>query len=91
MLPIAKDSSAAAIVEKGEEIYNRRIRPNLEAVNKGRLVAIDVNSEQFEIGDEVMEVSQRLLHRLPDAVIATLRIGGAPVYRIGFVPGDADR
>jgi hypothetical protein len=84
----ANETSAEEIIEKGEEIYNRRIRPKIEAANMGRLVAIDVNTEDFEIGDEVMDVSRRLLDRKPDAEIATLRIGGGPVYQLGMFPRD---
>jgi hypothetical protein len=84
----ANDTSAQEIIEKGDEIYNRRIRPKVEAANMGRLVAIDVNTEDFEIGDEVMDISRRLLDRKPDAEIATLRIGGGPVYQIGMLSSD---
>jgi hypothetical protein len=74
------------IGRKGEEIYRRLIRPALEAENMGRLIGIDVDSEDFEFGDDVLDVTHCLLARRPDAWIAMLRVGGGPVDRIGFIP-----
>lgn len=74
------------IMKKGKEIYDRLIRPTMEAANVGRLVAIDVDSEDFEIGDSSSELTWQLLARRPDAWVAVIRIGGGAVHRIGFVP-----
>lgn len=74
------------VLDRAQEIYNRLIKPTLEAGNVGRLVAIDVDSEDFEIGDEVLPLSFRLQGRRPNAQIGTLKIGGGAVRRIGFVP-----
>jgi len=75
-----------AIIDKGEEIYNRLIRPAIEKQHAGRLVAIDVETEDYEIGDDGGEVTNKLRHRRPDAFVALMRIGGGGVYRIGFIP-----
>ena len=79
-----------AIIDKGEEIYNRLIRPSLEKKNLGRVIAIDVDSEDFEIGDEGGAVTDQLLRRRPDAWVALMRIGGGGVYRIGFLPPETN-
>jgi hypothetical protein len=73
------------IMKKGRDIYNRLIRTAAESANIGRLVAIDVDSEEYEIGDNSSELTKRLLARRPAAWIAVMRIGGGAVHRIGFV------
>jgi hypothetical protein len=76
----------AAVMDKARQIYDEVVRPKVEAENTGRLVAIDVNSELYEVGDEVLEVTDRLRARRPDATIGVLRIGEEAVYRIGHFP-----
>lgn len=75
-----------AILDRGKNIYDRLIKPTLEMNNVGRLVAIDVDSEAFEIGDSSVEATQRLLVRQPEAWVAVMRIGGGPVHRIAYSP-----
>lgn len=81
----AEDERAAKdTMDKAEAIYRRLIQPTLEASNIGRLVAIDVDSEQFEIGDDLITISDRLRERCPAAQIGALRIGVGPVYKLGW-------
>jgi hypothetical protein len=75
--------SANEIIRRGEEIYKRRIQADFETANLGRLVGIDVFSEEFEIGDNSLDITLRIRHRAPSALIALLRIGGGAVDKIG--------
>jgi hypothetical protein len=68
---------------RGTEIYERRIRPQLEAGNHGRIVAIDVETGEFELGDNTLQAADRLLARCPDAQIWFVRIGHRGVHRFG--------
>ena len=68
----------------GTEIYENKIRPIVEAANHGRLLAIDIETGDFEIGDETLKVCQPLIDRNPDAQIWCLRIGHRAVGRMGF-------
>jgi hypothetical protein len=78
--------SADEIGNKGDEIYDRLIRPSLEAKNMGRIIAIDIKSEDYEIGDDPNVVIHRLQHRRPNALFSAMRIGGGGVFTIGFIP-----
>jgi hypothetical protein len=78
--------SPEAIMEKADEIYDRLIRSKVEPTEMGRLVAVDVDSEEYELGDEVLEVSDRLRARRPLARIGVIRVGEEAVYRIGHFP-----
>jgi hypothetical protein len=79
-------TSSDVVMSKARAIYDRRLRPGLEADNMGRLVAIDVDTEDYEVGDEVLEVTDRLRARKPNATIGILRFGDIAVYRIGYFP-----
>lgn len=70
------------IAQRGEEIYQRDIRPLAEAGNQGRVVAIDVNSGEFELADDAITSASRLRKRLPEAVIFVTRIGSSGLHRI---------
>ena len=68
----------------GTEIYEQRIRPQVESGNQGRIVAIDVETGEFETADQTLEAAERLLARCPDAQIWFVRIGHQGVHRFGL-------
>jgi len=68
----------------GTEIYEQRIRPKVEVGNRGKIVAIDVDSEEFEIGKDGMSAAKQLLARRPTAQIWCVRIGYPAVHRFGI-------
>jgi hypothetical protein len=67
----------------GSEIYEREILPQVEAGNHGKVVAIDVDTHDFELAEDSLTAAQRLLARLPDAQIWSARIGYPAVHRFG--------
>jgi hypothetical protein len=68
---------------RGDEIYERKVRPLVEAGNKGKIVAIDIESEDYVVADTGLAASDQLLARNPDAEIWCIRIGYPTVHRIG--------
>ena len=72
---------------RGDEIYESRVRPLVEEGNRGRIVAIDIDTGAYEVADDVLAASRRLLARLPDAQPWIVRIGYAAVDRIGRQAG----
>lgn len=68
----------------GAEIYEQRVRPQVEAGNNGKIVAIDVESGEFEVADQTLAAAERLLARCPDAQIWFVRIGHRGVHRFGL-------
>jgi hypothetical protein len=63
------------LARRGTEIYEQRIRPQVEAGNKGRYLAIDIETGDFELADTSLDASHRLIARKPDAQIWGLCIG----------------
>lgn len=68
----------------GTEIYEQRVRPQVETGNHGKIVAIDVETGEFELADRTLTAAERLLARCPDAQIWFVRIGHRGVHRFGL-------
>jgi hypothetical protein len=68
----------------GTAIYEQQVRPQVEAGNRGKIVAIDVETGAFEVAEDTLTASQRLLTRYPDAQIWCVRIGYRGVHRFGL-------
>ncbi len=71
------------IAREGDEIYDRDIRSKVEAGNIGRFVVIDVLTGDFEVADEDLTASDRLLERKPQALLYGNRIGYRAALQFG--------
>ena len=71
------------VVRRGREIYENKIRAEVEPEHDGDFVAVDVESGAWEIGRDDVAVSDGVLQRNPQAVLYLLRVGRRTAYRIG--------
>ena len=72
------------IARLGEEIYERDIRREVETDHHGEVVAIDVDSRCWAIGDTVIAARDRLRAERPDAVnVLFERVGNRALDRFG--------
>ena len=55
----------------------------VEESNHGKIVAIDIETGDFELANDTITASNRLLERNPDAQIWRIRIGHKGVHRFG--------
>ena len=69
--------------QRGGEIYERRVRPFVEAGNRGKIVAIDIESEDYEVAEDVLTATRQLFGRIPDAQPWIVRVGYPAVHRFG--------
>jgi hypothetical protein len=76
--------SKEEFARRGHEIYNSQVRSQVEVDNHGKIVAIDIESGAFEVGDDSLTAAKQLLVRYPDAQIFGIRIGHRAVHRFGF-------
>jgi hypothetical protein len=67
----------------GKAIYDERIRPLVEPTEIGRVVAIDVDSGDYEVADDTLTATDRLYVRRPDAQPWIIRVGFPGVHRFG--------
>ena len=77
------DRTAEEIGARGEEIY-QQYREELESQHKGRFFVVDVETENYEIADEDLEATKRLLAKNPKAMTYGVRIGYPATHGIGF-------
>ena len=62
--------SGEEIARRGEEIYDRAIRERVETEeNIGKILSVDIETGDYEMGDDPLVTSRRLQARHPDAAI----------------------
>lgn len=79
--------SSEEIARRGKELYEKSIRAKVETEeNIGKLVSIDIETGDYEIGeDDSLEAPRRLHTKHPGAAVFTLRIGYNAAYALGGV------
>ena len=78
------DATSETIAARGEEIYQRQIRDKVDPKYKGMFLVLDIKTGNYEIADEDLVATDRLLAKNPDAITYGLRIGFGPIYKLGF-------
>ena len=72
------------IARLGREIYDRDIREQVEDAHHGEVVAIDVDTGTWAMGDNVIAATDRLRERRPVAVnVLSERVGHPALYHFG--------
>ena len=75
--------SKEEFARRGDELYETQVRPQVEAGNYGKIVAIDIETGAFELADNLLAASKRLIARLPNAQTWFVRVGYPAVDRFG--------
>jgi uncharacterized OB-fold protein len=63
------------IADKGKEWYEQSIRAKVEPDHAGQVVIIDVDTGEYQLGDDARMVTRRMLEKKPDATLYGIRIG----------------
>ncbi|WP_016952915.1 hypothetical protein [Anabaena sp. PCC 7108] len=72
------------ITQRGKELYENSIRSLVETPeNIGKIISINVETGEYEIGDDLLTTSLRLRTKQADAALWTERIGFNAVYAVG--------
>jgi hypothetical protein len=75
--------SKEEFARRGDEIYESQVCPQVEEGNRGKIVAIDIETGDFEVDQSEIAACDRLEARRPDAQIWIVRIGSRHVRRFG--------
>jgi len=79
--------TADEVARLGDEIYERDIRPQVEADHHGEYVAIDVESGFWGLSDDLRGAREQLRAVQPDASdVWLLRVGYRTLHHIGGRP-----
>ena len=76
--------SKEEFAQRGDLIYQTQIRPQVESDNRGKIVAIDLETGDFELDAREIAACDRFEVRHPDAQIWIVRIGSRHVRRFGW-------
>ena len=73
------------LAERGEEVFERVVRPQVEDEDDHKYVAIDVESEDFEVDANQRAAAKRLVERHPEAQgrIWFRRVGSRVTHHFG--------
>ncbi len=66
----------------GEDIYHRDIRPQVMPQHKGEFLVLDIETGDYEMGTDDLQIVKRLRARRPDGVLYGLRIGYTSAYSL---------
>jgi outer membrane protein assembly factor BamB len=75
--------SKEELAQRGQALYESGIRQQVEAGNEGKIVAIDIETGDFEVDENVVPATNRLFERTPNAQPWVIRIGHRAVYHFG--------
>ena len=68
-------------VDRGKRIY-KRLKPKLEPMYKGKVVAIDVESGDYILGDDELDAALNARRLFPDKIFYFIRIGYPVVHKL---------
>ena len=71
---------------RAREIYQRDLKSKLEPSFTGKYIIIDVDSGDYEMGDDVLAISKTLRDRRPNGRRHLLRVGYPAAGRLGARP-----
>ncbi len=75
--------SKEEFARRGDEIYESQVRSQVEEGNHSKIVAIDIETGNFEVDKSEIAACDRLEARHPNAQIWIVRIGSRHVRRFG--------
>jgi hypothetical protein len=83
MANIQRRHSKEEFARRGDSIYEKKVRPQVKARDKGKFAAIDIETGEFALDADELRACHELRKRIPDAQIWMVRVGYPYVHRIG--------
>jgi 23S rRNA maturation mini-RNase III len=74
--------SKEEMAKLGDEIYEKKIRSEVENKYQNKVVAIDIETENYAIGNNVIEASKELAKLCKTNDVWFVRVGHPTLYRI---------
>lgn len=72
------------VVRRGEEIYARAIKPKLVPQDEDQFLAIDVDSEDYDLDADDWTACEKVKRRRPGARLYLMRVGHPAAHSLGF-------
>ena len=71
------------VVRRGREMYEARLRAQLETTHPGEFLILNVHTGEYEVDRDDATASRCARIRFPDAPLLTIRVGHPAALRIG--------
>lgn len=75
------------IAERGQKLYEEKLKAVLEPTQKGKFAAIEAESGDYFLADTLLEVLQKAKEKYPDRILHTVRVGYEGVFKMGSYSG----
>jgi hypothetical protein len=75
--------SPEQVSQRGEDIYKNKLKSTLEPKENGRFVVIDVASEDYFLGDTILEALESARKKYPNGLFHTIKVGFQGVFKMG--------
>jgi hypothetical protein len=75
--------SKTEFARRGDDMYDKLVRPHMTTGDEGKFAAVDIESGQYELAGDELEACDKLHARLPRAQIWLVKVGSRYVHRFG--------
>ncbi|HDN79061.1 MAG TPA: hypothetical protein ENG33_01190 [Chloroflexi bacterium] len=72
------------LASRAREIYNRKYRKELETTERGKVVAIEVESGEIFLGRTALEAGLKAREKYPDKIFYFIKVGYPAVHSLGM-------
>jgi hypothetical protein len=69
--------------KRGDALYESAVKPHLKPEDDGKIVALDIDTGEYELDQNELTAGDRLRARLPRSQIWMVRVGSRYVHRFG--------
>lgn len=71
------------IAERGQKLYDERIRASVEDTHQGEYLAVDIDTGDYEIDRSSVEALDRAAARHPNGALFLIRVGFPTAVKLG--------
>jgi len=83
MKAITPHYSKEEFAQRGDELYERKVRPNIDIDDEGKFVVIDIDTGDYEIDIDELDAYDRLIARHLEAQVWVMQVGSRYARRFG--------
>jgi hypothetical protein len=74
---------ASDIGQRGDALYDRHVKPNITPADRGKFVAIDIDTGAYEMDADELAAVKRIREGRPGALVWIARVGSRYAHRLG--------
>jgi hypothetical protein len=69
------------LAAQGEKIYDEKLKGILEPEHNGKIVAIEVESGDYFLGNSIVEATEKAKQKYPDRLFHVIKVGYPAVHK----------